>query len=90
MPTAEREVTILNAHGLHVRPATKFAEAAEKFSSEVIVSKDGNQVNGKAIMELLILAAPAGTVLRIRCEGPDAEKAADALAALVHARFGIE
>jgi phosphotransferase system HPr (HPr) family protein len=90
MPIAEREVVILNAHGLHVRPATKFAEEADRFVSEISVSKDGALVNGKAIIELLTLAATAGTVLRIRAEGPDADKAVEHLATLVRNKFGIE
>ncbi len=90
MPTAEKDVIIENAHGLHVRPATKFAEVADRFQSDITVSKDGTPVNGKAIIELLTLAATAGTVLRLRAEGPDAEVAVETLAALVHNKFGIE
>lgn len=90
MPVVERTVSILNAHGLHVRPASKFAEVADGFQSEIMISKDGIQVNGKAIIELLTLAAVAGSVLLIRCEGEDAQQAADALAALVNDKFGME
>lgn len=90
MALVERDLTILNAHGLHVRPASKFAEVADRFACDITVTKEGNQVNGKAIIELLTLAATSGAVLRLRCEGHDAQQAADALTELVRTKFGID
>ncbi|MCC6740777.1 MAG: HPr family phosphocarrier protein [Planctomycetia bacterium] len=86
----ETTVTIQNAHGLHVRPATKLADLAGKFKSNVTIHKDGQDVSARSIIELLTLAAAHGTELRIRAEGPDATEAVDAIAKLVNSRFGLE
>jgi phosphocarrier protein len=87
---SEREVTILNTLGLHVRPSAELAEAASKFRSQVTVIKDGQKVNAKSSIDLLTLAAVAGTRLTLRAEGEDATDAVDALARLVQSRFGEE
>lgn len=87
--TAERQVTILNEKGLHVRPATKFAEAAARFRSKIDVLKDGERVNGKSSIDLLTLAAEPGTHLLIRADGEDAQQAVDALGQLVLDKFGF-
>lgn len=85
------EVEILNAQGLHTRPAKLFVETASRFQSSVQVSKGGGlTVNGKSIMGLMSLLAPRGTVLRIEANGPDAEEAIAALRALVSRRFEEE
>ena len=83
----QKEVTILNKLGLHARPAAMFVRAANKHRAEIWVEKDGEQVNGKSIMGLMMLAAGQGSKLRIRCEGPDAEKAMEELGELINARF---
>ena len=87
---SERQVTILNTLGLHVRPAQKFVEVAVKFSSEVSVIKDGKSVNAKYHIDLLTLAAEPGTQLTIRAEGEDSAQAVESLAQLVESRFGEE
>jgi phosphocarrier protein HPr len=87
---AEKHVTILNMLGLHVRPSAAMAGAAAKFKSSVSVLKDGQAVNGKSSIDLLTLAAVAGTQLTLRAEGDDAREAVDALAALIETRFGEE
>ncbi len=87
---AERKVTILNTLGLHVRPSAAFAGAASKFHCAVSVIKDGQAANAKSSIDLLTLAAVAGTELILRAEGEDAGEAIEALVALIEARFGEE
>jgi phosphotransferase system HPr (HPr) family protein len=79
----EIEVKIKNAEGLHMRPAMKFVDIANHFDSEVTVSNDKTTVDGKSIMQMSMLAAICGTKLKIRAEGPDAEKVITALHELV-------
>ena len=86
---AERQVTILNQKGLHVRPATKLAETAGQFSARIEVVKDDQIVNGKSSIDLLTLAAEPGTHLLLRAEGTDAESAVKTLAELILNRFGF-
>lgn len=86
--TCEREVRIENRNGLHARPAAEIVKAASKFRSEVTISRDDMEVNGKSIMGVMMLAAEYGTTLWLRANGDDAEQAVDALAALVASRFG--
>ncbi len=83
----EKEITIVNRLGLHARPAAMFVRIASLHRSEIWVSKEGEEVNGKSIMGLMMLAAGQGSKLRIRCEGPDAEKAMEELEELINARF---
>jgi phosphocarrier protein len=83
----EKEVPIVNRLGLHARPAAMFVRIASRHRSEIWVSKEGEEVNGKSIMGLMMLAAGQGSKLRIRCEGPDAEKSMEELEELINARF---
>ena len=83
----EKEVTIVNRLGMHARPAAMFVRVASRFRSEIWVEKEGEQINGKSIMGLMMLAAGQGSKLRIRCEGPDADKAMEELEALIAGRF---
>jgi len=83
----EKEVPIVNRLGLHARPAAMFVRIASHYRSEIWVSKEGEEVNGKSIMGLMMLAAGQGSKLRIRCDGPDAEKAMEELQELINARF---
>lgn len=87
---AERDVTVLNTLGLHVRPSAEFAETAGRFRSSVQVIKDGQAVNAKSSIDLLTLAAVAGTRLTLRAEGEDAQAAVDALTRLIEQKFGEE
>jgi phosphocarrier protein HPr len=84
---AEKEVTIVNRLGLHARPAAHFVKVASRFRAEVWVKKDNEEVNGKSIMGLMMLAAGQGSKLQIRCEGPDAERALEEVEALILAKF---
>ena len=86
----QKEITILNKLGLHARPAAMFVRAANKHRAEIWVEKDGEQVNGKSIMGLMMLAAGQGTKLILSAEGVDAEKAIQELELLVEKRFDEE
>jgi phosphocarrier protein HPr len=83
----EKEIPIINRLGLHARPAAMFVRIASRYRSEIWVSKEGEEVNGKSIMGLMMLAAGQGSKLRIRCEGPDASKAIEELEELIKAKF---
>lgn len=84
----QRPVTIINKLGLHARAAARFVTTASSFSSHVDVAKDGQQVNGKSIMGVMMLAASRGTELIIMTQGDDEIEAADSLVKLVEERFG--
>lgn len=84
----EKTLVILNRLGLHARAATKLVQAAQRFASEIHITKDGTTVNCKSIMGVLMLAAAKGTTITICAQGNDAEAAVQALTALVAARFG--
>ena len=86
----QRSLTIINKRGLHVRPATQFAEVANRFHSAILVSKDGLDSDAKSILDLLMLAAAEGVVLLLKADGPDAGAAVDALEKLVLGKFGEE
>jgi phosphocarrier protein HPr len=83
----EKDIPITNRLGLHARPAAIFVRIASRHRAEIWVSKEGEEVNGKSIMGLMMLAAGQGSKLRIRCEGPDAEKAIEELEELIKAGF---
>ncbi|MCR4291044.1 MAG: phosphoenolpyruvate--protein phosphotransferase [Candidatus Scalindua sp.] len=84
----ERRTNIINTNGLHARPATRFAEMANKFSSEIFVKTENKEeVNGKSIIDLLTLGAKRGTELLITADGEDNELALDALVGLVNDGF---
>jgi phosphocarrier protein len=84
----EREARIVNQEGLHARPAAKIVRLASTFNSEIELLKDGIPVNGKSIMGVMMLAAECGSSILIRADGPDAEKAVDAISQLVAEGFG--
>ena len=86
--TFQVRVTIANKLGMHARAATRFVQLASKYPCEVAVVKDGQRVNGKSIMGVLMLVASLGTVITIECKGPRAEEAGRALAELVEGKFG--
>jgi len=86
----EKDISITNRLGLHARPAAMFVRIASRYRSEIWVSKEGEVVNGKSIMGLMMLAAGQGSKLRICCEGPDADKAIEELEALIKAGFNEE
>ena len=86
----EKEITIVNRLGLHARPAAMFVRIASRFRCEIWVEKEGEQINGKSIMGLMMLAAGQGSTLLIRCDGPDADKAMEELEELINQKFNEE
>ena len=84
---AEKEVPIVNRLGMHARPAAMFVRVASRYRAEVWVEKEGERVNGKSIMGLMMLAAGQGSKLRICCEGADADKALEELEQLIASKF---
>ncbi len=85
-----KEAEVVNNSGLHARPASIFVSAATKYSSKIMIEKDGKKVNGKSIMGLLTLAIGKGSVIAIEAEGDDEEKAVNELAELIKSGLGEE
>ncbi|PQJ27473.1 HPr family phosphocarrier protein [Rubritalea profundi] len=85
MPT--QEFTITNKLGIHARPAAQFVKTANRFDAEITVEKDGEEIDGKSIMGLMMLAAGHGSVLIITTDGPDAEAALEAVGSLIARNF---
>ena len=83
-----RTLEIVNEKGLHARASAKLVEVVERHDATAEVSRDGLSASGDSIMGLLMLAASKGTTIDVETSGPDAEKLADALAALVADKFG--
>ncbi len=88
--TVSREMVVQNQLGLHARPASMFVKMATRFKSEILVVKEGEEVNGKSIMGLMMLAAGPGTTLTVTAEGSDAVEALSELEKLVHRNFEEE
>jgi phosphocarrier protein len=82
-----KEVTIQNRLGLHARPSAMFVKLCARFKSEIWVEKDGERVNGKSIMGLMMLAAGLGSRLRITCEGDDETNAMLEIEQLITRKF---
>jgi phosphocarrier protein HPr len=85
---AEREVRILNANGIHARPAAEIVKTAGRFRANITISRDDLEVNAKSIMGVMMLAAECGSVLRLKADGADADGALEALDRLFATRFG--
>jgi phosphocarrier protein len=88
--TAHRTVEIINKRGLHARASAKFVKLAADFDAEVKVTRDGQTVDARSIMGLMMLGAGIGSTLDLAADGPEAAAALDALAGLVAARFEEE
>jgi phosphotransferase system HPr (HPr) family protein len=90
--TASATVTIENELGLHAKPAMAFTTMAARYACDVTVTRidEGRSVDGKSMMAMLTLMLTRGTEIRIDAAGDDAGPAAEALAALVRSRFGLE
>ena len=82
-----REVTVVNALGLHARAAARFVKVASRFRSQIRVSRGQQTMDGKSILGLLLLAAARSSQLTITADGPDDAEAVAALAALVERGF---
>ena len=93
MPKSSKEIVVSNSMGLHARPAMQFVDLANQFSSNITVTKDGDEpivADGKSVMSMIILEATQGTPLRIEADGEDADLAVAQLAELFETKFGEE
>ena len=82
-----KELVVLNRLGIHARPAALFVKIAGKFASQISVEKDGETINGKSIMGLMMLAAAQGSKLTLTADGADAAAAVAALEDLFQKKF---
>jgi phosphocarrier protein HPr len=82
-----KEFLVINKLGIHARPAALFVKTANRFSCDVFVEKDGEKVNGKSIMGLMMLAAGPGSKLIVHANGPDASKALAEIESLIKRKF---
>ena len=87
MLRASKELTVVNKLGIHARPAAMFVRTSNKFDCQIYVEKDGERVNGKSIMGLMMLAAGPGSRLQVIAEGVDSSKAIAELEALLKRKF---
>ena len=87
---SNRELTVRNKLGIHARPAAMFVKTANKYECDIFVEKDGERVNGKSIMGLMMLAAGPGSKLTIYVEGCDGGTALDELEKLFDRKFDEE
>ena len=88
METVEAEFTIINALGLHARAAAQLVKAANKYTCEVELECEGQPVNGKSIMGVLMLAAAQGMVVKVKCNGEGARTCLEEIGALIANKFG--
>jgi len=82
-----KDLTIQNRLGLHARPSAMFVKTCNRFKCEIWVEKDGERVNGKSIMGLMMLAAGLGSRLRVSCEGADELAAMEEIERLLERKF---
>jgi phosphotransferase system HPr (HPr) family protein len=82
-----RTFTIQNKLGLHARAAAQLVQLAANYTSELTISREDQEVNGKSIMGLMMLAASQGMTIDVEATGDDAEAMLDAIEALIEARF---
>ncbi len=88
MKRESAEFVIVNRLGLHARAAAQLVQTANRFLSEVTITRDGQDVNGKSIMGLLMLAAPCGSTITVSVSGEDAEQALKVIGELINDGFG--
>ena len=86
----ECEMQVLNKRGLHARAAAKLVNLASRFQSDINLVINGEEVEGKSILGILMLGAPQGTQLTLRCNGEDEDEATEAIAQLFARRFEEE
>ena len=85
-----REFIVLNKLGIHARPAAMFVKVSNRFKCSILVEKDDEQVNGKSIMGLMMLAAGPGSKIIVTCEGDDCHEALADIEALINRKFDEE
>ncbi|HTL58476.1 MAG TPA: HPr family phosphocarrier protein [Candidatus Limnocylindrales bacterium] len=88
--TMTRDILVANKLGIHARPAAMFVKTANRFTCDIFVEKDGEKVNGKSIMGLMMLAAGPGSKLTVYAQGHDASQALSELETLVKRKFDEE
>ncbi len=86
-PAVTKEMVVMNKLGIHARPAAMFVKTANRFGCDVLVEKDGETINGKSIMGLMMLAAGPGSKIKVHATGADAAVAMHELDALVKRKF---
>jgi len=86
----EQEVTVRNRAGLHTRPASMLVRTASKFEADVLIRRDGYEINGKSVIGVMTLAAEQGATLTLVLDGEDEGAARDALVELFDDGFGEE
>ena len=89
-PSCTRDLVVINKLGIHARPAAMFVKTANRFQCDVFVEKDGERVNGKSIMGLMMLAAGPGSKITIVTEGEDGENAIAEIDLLLKRKFDEE
>jgi phosphocarrier protein len=89
-PIMTKDFLVANKLGIHARPAAMFVKTANRFSCEIFVEKDGEKVNGKSIMGLMMLAAGPGSKLTVHAQGQDASQALAELEILIERKFDEE
>jgi phosphocarrier protein len=85
-----KDMQVCNKLGIHARPAAMFVKTANRFSCDIFVEKDGEKVNGKSIMGLMMLAAGPGSKLTVHANGQDASQAIAELETLMKRKFDEE
>ena len=88
--TMTKDFQVSNKLGIHARPAAMFVKTANRFSCDIFVEKDGEKVNGKSIMGLMMLAAGPGSKVTVHALGHDASQALDEIETLIKRKFGEE
>ena len=83
-----QSITIINKLGMHARASAKFVSLASEFTAEITLKRNGQQVNGKSIMGIMMLAAAKGAEVELCADGKDEKKALETLAELINNRFG--
>lgn len=83
-----KQITIINKLGLHARAAAKLVNCASGFASSVFIDRNGQRVNGKSIMGVMMLAASQGSSLKVEVSGTDESSAMEAIEKLINDRFG--
>ncbi len=86
----EKTVEITNTLGIHARPASQIVRAAGEFVSDIVIAKEGMEVNGKSIMGILMLACEQGSRVTIRANGPDEKEAVETIVELIERKFDEE
>ena len=86
-PSVTKELVVLNKLGVHARPSAMFVKTASRFDCEIFVEKDGEVVNGKSIMGMMMLAAGPGSEIQVHAKGEDAAAAVHELEALLKRKF---